>query len=131
MKPANWKGFINIHYLETGKRERVQNAILDDGLELTGLLWLGQSTEQFSLLQIEGAGVGEEVSKPLTGSYTIDTGLLTVTSVALFGSAEVTFDVTTVALIGSEGTRIAEATVNIPSGNAVEITREDELSEVA
>jgi len=131
MKPANWKGFINIYYLVTGKRERVQNAILDDGLELTGLLWLGQSTEQFSLLQIEGAGVGEEVSKPLTGSYTIDTGLLTVTSVALFGSAEVTFDVTTVALIGSEGTRIAEATVNIPSGNAVEITREDELSEVA
>jgi hypothetical protein len=131
MKPATWKGFINIYYLVTGKRERVQNAILDDGLELTGLLWLGQSTEQFSLLQIEGAGVGEEVSKPLTGSYTIDTGLLTVTSVALFGSAEVTFDVTTVALIGSEGTRIAEATVNIPSGNAVEITREDELSEVA
>jgi len=129
MKPANWKGIINVLYVDTGKTERIENAILDGGLELTGLLWLGQSTETFFQLQLEGAG-SEVVTKELTGSYTISAGLLTVTSVALFGSSEVAFDVTTVALIGSAGTRIAEAAVNIPAGNAVEITREDELSEV-
>ena len=130
MRPANWKGTIQIKYVDTGKVERIENAILDAGLELTALLWLGNSTETFAQLQIEGAGAGEEVAKALTGSFNLTTGLVTVKSTALFSSTEVSFDVTTVALIGSAGTRIAEATVNITAGNAVEITREDELSEV-
>lgn len=131
MQTRNWKGFINVKYLATGETERVQNAILDGGLSMTGSLWLGQSSESFAQLQIEGAGAGEALAKNITGSMGVDAGVLTVTSVALFSSTEVSFAVTTVALIGSTGTRIAEAAVSIPAGNAVEITREDVLSEVA
>jgi len=130
MKPASWKGYITTRYLDTGKVERVQNAILDGGLEMTGLLWLGQSTESFAQLQIEDSGGATVAAKDITGSYNIASGVLTVTSVALFSSSEVSTDVATVALIGSAGSRIAEAAVSIPAGNAVEITREDELSEV-
>ena len=129
-KPAGWKGYINVHYLETGVKTRVKNAILDAGLELTADLWLGNTTEEFAQLQIEGAGVGEEVAKAVTGSYALAGGVVTVTTSAVFTSGEVSFDVVTVALIGSLGTRIAEATVNITAGSAVEITREDEITEV-
>jgi len=130
MKLAGWAGYINVLYLATGNRDRVRNAILDAGLELTAELWLGLTTEEFATLQIED-GLGGTVAKAITGSYALANNEVTVTSTATFTSGEVSFDVTTVALIGSLGTRIAEATVNIPSGNAVEITREDLLSEVA
>jgi len=130
MKLAGWAGYINVLYLATGNRDRVRNAILDAGLELTAELWLGLTTEEFATLQIED-GSGGTVAKAITGSYALANNEVTVTSTATFTSGEVSFDVTTVALIGSLGTRIAEATVNIPSGNAVEITREDLLSEVA
>jgi len=129
MKNKCWSGHINLRYLDTGKRERIKNAILDAGLELTANLWLGNSTETFAQLQIEGAGVGDELAKTISASYTVAAGVATVTSTAIFTSGEITFDVTTIALIGSEGTRIAEATVNITSGSAVEVTREDELTE--
>ena len=130
MRPQ-WRGFINVHYLDTGERTRVKNAILDGGLTLTGELWLGLTTETFGTLQLEGDGAGETVAKAISGSYAVASNVLTVTSTAIFTSAEVAFDVTTVALIGSSGTRIAEADVNIGAGNAVEVTREDILSEAA
>jgi len=129
MKSAGWAGYINVLYLATGKRQRVKNSILDAGLGLTSELWLGLTSEVFSTLQIED-GVGGTLAKALSGSYAIAGNETTVTSTASFTSGEVSFDVVTVALIGSLGTRIAEATVDIPSGNAVEITREDLLSEV-
>jgi len=130
MRRGTWTGKIQVQYVEKGGRTEVFNAILDAGFELTALLWLGQSTEKFSQLVIEGAGAGDSVAKDITGSYTLATGSVTVTSTALFSSAEVSFDVETVALLGSGGTRIAEASVAIPAGSAVEITREDQLSEV-
>lgn len=131
MRPANWTGTIKLHFLQTGERKEIKNAILDGGLTLTAELWLGLTTETFDQLVAEGAGAGESVSKALTGNYAVTGGVATVTSTAIFTSGELTFDVTTIALVGSEGTRIAEATVNIPAGSAVEVTREDTLSEVS
>ena len=61
-KPASWSGYINLRYIDTGKTERIKNAILDGGLTLTADLWLGNTTEQFAELQIEGAGVGETLT---------------------------------------------------------------------
>jgi hypothetical protein len=130
MKKKGWQGHINIHYIDTGERVRVKNAILDGGLTLTSELWLGLTSETFEELQIEGAGAGEELAKTLNGSYAVNAGEAVVTSTVVFTGSEISFDVTTVALIGSLGTRIAEATVNIPTGSAVEITREDTLTEV-
>jgi len=129
MRKSGWAGYINVLYLATGRRDRVKNAILDAGLVLTAESWLGLTTEEYATLQIED-GAGGTLAKALTGSYNLASNEVTVTSTAIFTSGEVSFDVTTVALIGSLGTRIAEATVNIPSGNAVEITREDLLAEV-
>jgi len=128
MRPANWQGFITVKNLETGESRRVQNAILDGGFTLTGQLWLGQTTEEFAQLQIEDATASNTLAKAITGSYDVTSGVLTVTSTALFTSGEVSFDVATVALLGSTGTRIAEASVSITAGTAVEITREDQLS---
>lgn len=123
-----WKGYITVKR-KGDEPYTVQNAILDGGLTLTGQLWTGQTTEKFAQLQIEDGG-GNSVAKDVTSTSVVDQGALTVTSVALFSTSDVSFAVTTVALIGSEGTRIAEAAVNIPAGNAVEITRQDVLSEV-
>ena len=119
-----WKGKFRVR--GEGVSEFVFNEIQDAGLQMTGDLWTGTTTERFDAIRLSGEG--QSVTEVAEFSSTVEAGTLTVTGVATFPSSARDFTTDTVALIGSSGTVIAEAPLTVEPETTVEITREDTLS---
>ena len=127
-----WRAVIRARNPETGEVV-AENDILAGGITMTLELWNGDTTERFDSLRLENAFQNEIQTEVASRSYQTDTSgadpLGIFTSTALFASADVDEQVEFVSLIGSSGTVIGRAPLQLDSGFAYEVEREDYLGE--
>lgn len=130
--PTTWRAFFRARNLDTGETI-AENEILSAGIEMTLELWNADSTERFDSLRLENASQQEIQTEEASRSYEMTTEdgspLGIFTSTALFASADVDEAVEYVALLGSEGTVIARAELQLDAGFAYEVERQDYLGE--
>lgn len=100
---------------------------------MTLQLWAGDTSETFESLRLEDSGENEIATEQATTSYEIDTSgvdpIGVFTSAALFAAGDVGTSPEFVSMIGSDGTVIGRAALDLQKDRAYEIEREDYLGE--
>jgi|AntDeeMetagen681_2_1112603.scaffolds.fasta_scaffold22113_2 hypothetical protein len=116
---AGWKGRFRV------KGQTFDNEILSGGLSFLGGLFTGSQADRAAAIRLESADGQDSVTVSNTPTFEVSGNTLTVSLVATFSSAQMTFDAANAYLVSNQGVDISRADVVIPQGSAVEVTRED------
>lgn len=99
--------------------------ILDTGKEFLGAVLSGEQSDKFASIRVESEDGSSSVTKPATVSWSLSSGVLTITCQAEFLTTDMTFSATKSFLVSDLGNKISEGVVSIESETSATVVHRE------